>query len=135
MAAIQAPLTNLTENIIRRREVLVFNENTREPLWALEHNCYWAPKTRLSAVFCTPHLRRSISACRIWTGNMPSADVHLLTTLANSMSVALENARLFDQTQRLLARAAQRRAGHHQQRPAGAGGPGRLPGHHRPGGR
>lgn len=30
------------------------------------------------------------------------ADLRLLTTLANSMSVALENARLFDETQRLL---------------------------------
>jgi GAF domain-containing protein/DNA-binding response OmpR family regulator len=30
------------------------------------------------------------------------SDVRLLTTLANSMSVALENARLFDETQRLL---------------------------------
>ena len=38
------------------------------------------------------------------------ADVRLLTTLANSMSVALENARLFDETQRLLKETAQRAA-------------------------
>ncbi|MDI4635112.1 GAF domain-containing protein [Pelomonas sp. V22] len=36
------------------------------------------------------------------------ADVRLLQTLSNSMSVALENARLFDQTQRLLAETEQR---------------------------
>ncbi len=34
--------------------------------------------------------------------------VNLLTTLANSMSVALENARLFDETQRLLKETEQR---------------------------
>ncbi|HEX6034929.1 MAG TPA: GAF domain-containing protein, partial [Anaerolineales bacterium] len=38
------------------------------------------------------------------------ADVRLLTTLANSMSVALENARLFDETQRLLKETQQRNA-------------------------
>jgi PAS domain S-box-containing protein len=38
------------------------------------------------------------------------ADVRLLTTLANSMSVALENARLFEETRRLLAETQQRTA-------------------------
>ncbi len=38
------------------------------------------------------------------------SDVRLLTTLANSMSVALENARLFDQTNRLLNETEQRNA-------------------------
>jgi GAF domain-containing protein len=38
------------------------------------------------------------------------ADVNLLTTLANSMSVALQNARLFDQTNRLLKETEQRTA-------------------------
>ena len=49
------------------------------------------------------------------------SDVRLLTTLAASLSVALENARLFDETKRLLGRdrRARRRAGDHQQRPAG----------------
>ncbi len=38
------------------------------------------------------------------------SDVRLLTTLANSMSVALENARLFDETQRLFKAEQQRAA-------------------------
>ena len=38
------------------------------------------------------------------------ADMRLLTTLANSMSVALENARLFNETQRLLKETEQRAA-------------------------
>ena len=38
------------------------------------------------------------------------ADVRLLTTLANSMSMALENARLFDETRHLLAETEQRNA-------------------------
>ncbi len=39
-----------------------------------------------------------------------SADVSLLTTLANSMGVALESAHLFDETQRLLKETEQRAA-------------------------
>jgi signal transduction histidine kinase/DNA-binding response OmpR family regulator len=38
------------------------------------------------------------------------SDVNLLTTLANTMSVALENARLFDETQRLFKESEQRAA-------------------------
>ncbi len=44
------------------------------------------------------------------------ADVRLLSTVGASMGVALENARLFDETQRLLKETEQRAvgAGHHQ---------------------
>ena len=46
-----------------------------------------------------------------WSENAFSeSSVNLLTTLANSMSVALENARLFDETQRLLKETEQRAA-------------------------
>ena len=38
------------------------------------------------------------------------SDVRLLETLSNSMSVALENARLFDETSRLLKETEQRTA-------------------------
>lgn len=38
------------------------------------------------------------------------SDIHLLQTIANSMSVALENVRLFDETQRLLKETNQRNA-------------------------
>jgi len=38
------------------------------------------------------------------------SDVNLLTTLANSMTVALESARLFDETNRLLKETEQRTA-------------------------
>ncbi len=38
------------------------------------------------------------------------SDVRLLSTLSNSMSVALENARLFDETTRLLKETEQRKA-------------------------
>ena len=38
------------------------------------------------------------------------AEVRLLTTVASSMGVALENARLFDETQRLLKETEQRAA-------------------------
>src|SRR5205085_4234259 len=39
-----------------------------------------------------------------------NSDVNLITTLANSMSVALESARLFDETNRLLKETEQRNA-------------------------
>jgi GAF domain-containing protein/CheY-like chemotaxis protein/anti-sigma regulatory factor (Ser/Thr protein kinase) len=43
-------------------------------------------------------------------GAYDEADLRLLTTLANSMSVALENARLFDETQHLLEETQKRNA-------------------------
>ena len=44
------------------------------------------------------------------TGAFSEGDVRLLTTLAASLSVALENARLFDETKRLLAETDRRAA-------------------------
>ncbi|MGZ3852787.1 MAG: GAF domain-containing protein [Flavisolibacter sp.] len=54
-------------------------------------------------------VRGSISLQNVEKENaFTEADVRLLATLTNSMSVALENARLFDETNRLLAEAKQR---------------------------
>jgi signal transduction histidine kinase/DNA-binding response OmpR family regulator/ligand-binding sensor domain-containing protein len=54
-------------------------------------------------------VRGSISLQNVEKENVfTETDVRLLATLTNSMSVALENARLFDETNRLLAEAKQR---------------------------
>ncbi|HXQ39236.1 MAG TPA: GAF domain-containing protein, partial [Anaerolineales bacterium] len=54
---------------------------------------------------------KGVVAVQSYTQNAFSeSDARLLTTLANSMSVALENARLFDETQRLLKETEQRAA-------------------------
>ena len=62
-------------------------------------------------------------------------DLRLLNTLVSSMSVALENARLLDETQRLLKQTEAARGGarRDQQHPGGDGGGVELPGDHRPG--
>ena len=73
-----------------------------------------------------PEGRRSASASSRSTATRrtpsPTPTCACCTTLANAMTVALENARLFDETQRLFKaeRATRRRARDHQQRAAGA---------------
>ena len=60
------------------------------------------------------------------------ADERLLSTLAATMGVALENARLFDETKRLLTETEHaRRDGDHQRDRLGARQATRFPGHHR----
>src|SRR5439155_15600568 len=51
-----------------------------------------------------------ISVGKLQAHAFSDSDVSLLTTLANAMSVALENARLFDETQRLFKAEQQRAA-------------------------
>jgi signal transduction histidine kinase/CheY-like chemotaxis protein/uncharacterized protein YigA (DUF484 family) len=54
-------------------------------------------------------VRGSVSLQNVEKENaFTESDLRLLTTLTNSMSVALENARLFDETNRLLGEAKQR---------------------------
>ena len=56
-------------------------------------------------------VRGSVSLQNVEKENaFTESDLRLLTTLTNSMSVALENARLFDETNRLLGEAKQRAA-------------------------
>jgi len=109
------PLNQLDRNIIKRREVLVFNENAQKSMKALGTEMVSGTEPSLSAVFAPlisgDRVFGYISLQNVDKENAFSeSDVRLLTTLANSMSVALENARLFNETQRLLAETEQRNA-------------------------
>ncbi len=97
---------------------------TRQPLWwntdgerygrefGLVREFGVAPKSLIAVpLFVGDELRGGISLQNSDHENAFSeSDVRLLQTLASSMSVALENARLFDETQRLLKETEQRAA-------------------------
>ncbi len=104
-----------TAHVLRTRETLVVNENVEQ-----------VTEQMGSYIFPGEHLAKSLVYVPLVAGNRArglvrlkdlhreyafgDSDVRLLQTLANSMSVALENARLFDETQSLLQESQQRAA-------------------------
>jgi signal transduction histidine kinase/DNA-binding response OmpR family regulator/nitrate/nitrite-specific signal transduction histidine kinase len=102
------------QRVIEAREPLVINHDL-DRLMEEYHNPVVAGAPVKSAVF-VPMLAGDrvsgvISLQNIDRENAFSeSDVRLLQTLANSLSVALENARLFGETQRLLKETKQRNA-------------------------
>jgi GAF domain-containing protein len=107
--------TGFAAHVIRTRETLVINERMDEE--SARYGSYTVPGTQdeKSAVFVplvvgdqTRGLINLIDMQREHA--FADSDVRLLQTLANSMSVALENARLFDETQRLFKESEQRAA-------------------------
>ena len=106
-----------TAQVIRTRRTLVINEKLVEQAIALGQAT--APAGMLpdykSGVF-VPLLRSGRVMALVTLGHLErehafgESEVRLLETIAASMSVALENARLFDETQRLLKETEQRNA-------------------------
>jgi GAF domain-containing protein/CheY-like chemotaxis protein len=107
--------SGFTSHVLRTRETVVINENIAEvmqtygsstvPGTELEKSAIFVPMVagdQARGVICLLDLEREHA--------FGDSDVRLLQTLANSMSVALENARLFDETQRLLKETEQRNA-------------------------
>ncbi|MEW5939919.1 MAG: GAF domain-containing protein, partial [Chloroflexota bacterium] len=99
--------------VMRTRKPIMVNENMAERSaevgsiiladGELSKSGIWVP------ILVRDQARGVISAQNIdREGAFAEADIGLLTTIANSMSVALENARLFEETQRLLKETAQR---------------------------
>jgi signal transduction histidine kinase/CheY-like chemotaxis protein len=105
------PLTELHQNIIHNRKTLVFNENTSEELTKLGASVVPGTETARSAVFVPLQANQRvfgmISLQNVDHENaFRESDVRLLETLASSMSVALENARLFDEISRRARESA-----------------------------
>ncbi len=104
-----------TAHVLRTREPLVINENMEVEV--AKHGATLVPGSQMekSAIY-VPLVAGDQARGLIGLMDMErehafsDSDVRLLQTLANSMSVALENARLFDETQRLLKETEQRNA-------------------------
>jgi GAF domain-containing protein/CheY-like chemotaxis protein len=100
-----------TAHVLRTRETVVVNENMADAV--TRYGSFTLPGTVMekSALYVPlvagDQARGLINLIDVERENAYSAsDARLLQTLANSMSVALENARLFDETQRRTREAA-----------------------------
>ncbi len=109
------PERGFMSHVLRTRETLVINENIAQA--AEKYGSYVVPGLQMEKSAVHVPLAVGDQARGVITlANMErehafsETDVRLLQTLANSMSVALENARLFDETQRLLKETEQRNA-------------------------
>jgi signal transduction histidine kinase/uncharacterized protein YigA (DUF484 family) len=111
----QLPERGFSAHVVRTRETLVINENMAQVV--AKYGSYVVPGTQMekSSVWVPlvvgEEARGIINLFNVDREHAFSdSDVRLLQTLANSMSVALENARLFDETQRLFKESEQRAA-------------------------
>ncbi len=100
-------------HVFRTRETLVINEKMEQAVEKYGSHLLPGSQMEKSSIFVPlvvgDQVRGLINICDMEREHAFSdLDVRLLQTLANSMSVALENARLFDETQRLLKETDQR---------------------------
>jgi len=107
--------TGFAAHVLRTRETLVVNESMAQAYE--KYGATLLPGTEMErATVVVPLIVGEQTRGAISLADMEhehafgESDVRLLQTLANSMSVALENARLFDETQRLLKETEQRAA-------------------------
>ncbi|HKG53980.1 MAG TPA: ATP-binding protein, partial [Anaerolineales bacterium] len=109
------PYNKLTQNLIATKKPLVINQDADARKSEFEMVIVDGSEMFKSAVF-VPLIARDEAKGVITLQNMEQenafseSDINLLSTIASSMSVALENARLFDETQRLLKETEQRNA-------------------------
>jgi GAF domain-containing protein/CheY-like chemotaxis protein len=109
------PVIGPRRHVLETRETLVFNEGVMSAVQQYGQTGVISGEVPLSAVYA-PMVsggegRGVISLQNFDHENAFSeSDVRLLVTLASSLSVALENARLFDETRRLLAETDERAA-------------------------
>jgi signal transduction histidine kinase/CheY-like chemotaxis protein/uncharacterized protein YigA (DUF484 family) len=109
------PLDELRKKLVETKQKIIIKNSIDAIKWFPEKNGVEDSQPIKSAVFVPliigDKVKRYVSLQNVDRENAFSdADVKLLETLANSMSVALENARLFDETTRLLKETEQRTA-------------------------
>ncbi len=109
------PLIWANRHLIENRQPILINENYLETSKKYSGSGVSMGMPPKSGVFVPmivgDTVRGSVSLQNVETENAFSeADVRLLTTITNSMSVALENARLFDETNHLLKETEQHKA-------------------------
>jgi len=109
------PYDRLRQHLIITKQKIVINSNYEEAYAQFGLKTLPGTNPTKSGVFVPliigDKVNSYISLQNMLTENAFSeSDVRLLETLANSMSVALENARLFDETNRLLKETEQRTA-------------------------
>ena len=109
------PFIWASQQLIRDRKPILINEDYLETSKKFGGTGVTKGEPPKSAVFVPMMVgevvKGSISLQNVDRENaFTDSDLRLLTTLTNSMSVALENARLFDETNRLLKETEQRTA-------------------------
>ena len=109
------PLRGFTAEVIRTRQPLLINEGMAERRAALGGQAVGGGQLAKSAIFVPlvvgDEARGAISIQNVDREHAFSeADFRLLVTLAGSLAVAFENARLFAETQRLFKQSEQRAA-------------------------
>ena len=104
--------TGFSAHISRTRETLVINENMLQAVEEYGSDIMPGTQTAKSEIF-VPLIVGDQARGLVGLSDFErehafsESDVRLLQTLVNSMSVALENARLFNETQRLLEETRQ----------------------------
>ncbi len=109
------PIDAFIRHLIDRRSPLLINEGFVEYLQPYTEKVVTEGEVPQSALFVPmivgDTVRGDVSLQNVDREHaFTESDVRLLSTLTNSMSVALENARLFDETTRLLTETEQRNA-------------------------
>lgn len=111
----QRPFDDFTNYIIETKKPILVNENFESFISKFSDEKNLEGEAPKSAVF-VPMMHAGIVTGNVSLQNVDhehaftESDVNLLTTLANSMSVALKSAHLFDETSRLLKETEQRNA-------------------------
>ncbi len=109
------PYDKLRQHLIVNRQKIVINTNYEEAYAKFGLKTLPGTNMTKSGVFVPLIIGDKVNSYISLQNNetenaFSESDIRLLETLANSMSVALENARLFDETTRLLKETEQRTA-------------------------